>query len=213
MIFFQVRSSKTIEKYNWKSRWYQNWTFSRRNMTFHELIRLNPSVCSRYSLEGHKHRPAHGATRCNKHIYYVYIYNIYIYLYIYTVHTAAVPFSRIVPVPVHLHSPLSVQRKKESCFYAARNFWATDIEPFVTCALPIENRGSVAPIPADLVHTSQRPFKYSMPLQDEVVAHLEPPGIPSQSSQWKFTNWLGTGFTNDYLTDSFGFDAGPFQVI
>ena len=56
MIFFQVRSSKTIEKYNWKSRWYQNWTFSRRNMTFHELIRLNPSVCSRYSLEGHKHR-------------------------------------------------------------------------------------------------------------------------------------------------------------
>ena len=85
------------------------------------------------------------------------------------------------PVPVHLHSPLSVQRKKETVFFfMPANTFGRNIEPFVICALPIENRGSVAPIPADLVHTSQRPFKYSMPLQDEVVAHLGPQRIPSQ---------------------------------
>lgn len=34
------------------------------------------------------------------------------------------------------------------------------------------NQDSVAPIPADLVHTSHRPLRYSTPLQDDVVAHL-----------------------------------------
>ena len=152
-------------------------------------------------------------------IYIMYIYIIYIHIYIFIY--IYIPFTplRCLLAGSYRYQSICIllwaySARRKAAFMLPETFGQQILNLLLLVPYQSKTEALLRQFRLTSSTTSQRPFKYSMPLQDEVVAHLEPPGIPSQSSQWKIHKLIRKQASpTSNLTDSFGFDAGPFQVI